>query len=126
MEPGDDPTDNLVEASLKGFIGAFVSLAATKGFHKFFLASGDLTWALYAASFAGFFSGFFSSVTDLSCIEAEQRFKAYTSVASVLLILFVTQSLEPPASYLQAVGIVLFSAAAFHAGETDINELLPV
>jgi hypothetical protein len=126
MELGDEPADNLIAASLKGFIGAFVSLAATKGFHKFFLASGDLTWALYAASFAGFFSGFFSSLTDLSCIGAEQRFKSYTAVASVLLILFVTQSLEPPASYLQAVGIVLFSVAAFHASETEIDDLLPV
>jgi hypothetical protein len=43
MALGDEPADNLIEASLKGFIGAFVSLAATKGFHKFFLASGDLT-----------------------------------------------------------------------------------
>jgi hypothetical protein len=126
VELGDDPTDNLIAASLKGFIGAFISLAATRGFHKFFLASGDLTWAMYAASFAGFFSGSFSSLTDPSCIGAEQRSKAYTAVASVLLILFVTQSLEPPASYLQAVGIVLFSAAAFHASETDISGLLPV
>ena len=125
MELGDDPTDNLIAASLKGFIGAFISLAATRGFHKFFLASGNLTWAMYAASFAGFFSGFFSSMTDLSCIGAERRFKAYSAVASVLLILFVTQDLNPPASYLQTVGIVLFSAAAFQASETGINDLLP-
>ena len=38
MELGYDPADNLIEMSLKGFVGAFVSLAATKVFHEFFLA----------------------------------------------------------------------------------------
>lgn len=112
----------LLEASIKGLIGAGIAGLFTVAVHNFLVPARGLSWALVAVVLGAWFSGFFSEITDeIICKEDFEGDKKeeYTSIGAVFVVLGVTVYDNIVSSSLMVIGGLLFLLAAYRESDKD-------